>query len=170
MLKVGLAELRQRRRLPIDVDVPPDDPVWSGAGITFASPLAVSGEATQRGDDIVVRMRLIGEAMADCRRCLAPVPLPIDEEVEVVYRPGLTEVEAQAAEVYALPEQAREIDLAAAVLEHAVLAVPQYVTCEEECRGLCPRCGAELNRKECGCHEEVVDPRWAALRRLESEK
>ena len=169
MLKVGLAELRLRRRLPIDANVPPDDPIWTGTGISFASPLAVTGYASLRGGDIVVRLRLLGEASADCRRCLAPVRLPVDEEIELVYRPGLTEVEAEAAEVYPLPEKAREIDLMAAVREHTLLTVPQYVTCEEACRGLCPRCGAELNRAECGCHEEVADPRWAALRRLTNE-
>jgi uncharacterized protein len=169
MLKVGLAELRQRRRLPIDADVPPDDPMWTGAGITFATPLAVSGTASLRGADVVVRLRLIGEAAAECRRCLAPVALPIDEEVEVEYRSGLSEVEAEAAEVYALPEKAREVDLAPAVREHTLLAVPQYVTCAEGCRGLCPRCGAERTEAECGCHEEVADPRWAALRRLSSD-
>jgi uncharacterized protein len=169
MLKVGLAELRQRRRLPIDADVPPDDAIWTGAGITFASPLVVTGHASLRGDDVVVRLRLVGEASADCRRCLAPVRLPVDEEIELVYRAGLTDVDAEAAEVYPMPEQAREVDLSAAVREHTLLAVPQYVTCEEGCRGLCPRCGAELNQAECGCHEVVADPRWAALRRLSNE-
>jgi uncharacterized protein len=169
MLKVGLADLRQQRRLPIDADVPPDDPIWTGAGITFATPLAVTGGATTRGDDVVVRLRLLGEAAADCRRCLTPVRLPVDEEIEVVFRPGVSEVEAEAAEVYPLPERATEVDLAPAVREHTLLAVPQFVECREGCRGLCPRCGAELNRMECGCREEAVDPRWAALRRLSNE-
>jgi uncharacterized protein len=41
--------------------------------------------------------------------------------------------------------------------------------CREDCRGLCPRCGSDLNVSECGCVVEEVDPRWRALQLLKKE-
>ena len=53
-----------------------------------------------------------------------------------------------------------------AVREQIMLAVPEFVICRETCRGLCPRCGTNLNESDCGCSEPQVDGRWAALKRL----
>jgi uncharacterized protein len=51
------------------------------------------------------------------------------------------------------------------IREELILAVPEYVLCREECRGLCPRCGKDLNEGPCACRPEP-DPRWAALEAL----
>ncbi|MGB1779712.1 MAG: DUF177 domain-containing protein, partial [Longimicrobiales bacterium] len=59
--------------------------------------------------------------------------------------------------------------LSKAVREEMILAVNPYVVCEPECRGLCPKCGANLNEGACDCTDDEVDPRWAALRDLKSE-
>lgn len=169
MLKVGLGVLRQHRRLPVDEEVPADDALWDGLDLTLARPVRMRGTAELRGNDVVVRARLVGEAVTSCRRCLQPVRVPVDEQVVFVYWPGLTEAEAQAQEVYPLSDRARELDLTAAVREHVLLAVPQFVICDETCRGLCPQCGADLNRSACACRAEVVDVRWAALERFSNE-
>ena len=169
MLKVDLGELQRKRRLPIDVDVPPSVLQWEPEGVRLRGPLRLEGTVQQSGSDIVLRGRLTGEAETSCRRCLEPIRQPIDEDVVFVYRPGVSPVEAERDEVYVLDARAREVDLTDAVREHVLLAAPQYVICEEACQGLCPRCGANLNEGACACREETVDERWAALRRLSHE-
>jgi len=55
------------------------------------------------------------------------------------------------------------------VAEQVLLQRPTHPLCREDCRGLCPRCGQNLNEGDCGCAEREVDPRWAPLAAL-SEK
>ncbi len=169
MLKVDLGRLERQRRLRLDAELAADDPIWAGTGIDLARPLAVRLEAQQAGRDVVVRGRLEGEATLECRRCLTAVRVPIEEEVAVLYQADLDAVEAEAAEVYALPARGPELDLTPMVREQVVLAVPAFAVCAETCRGLCPTCGKNLNEGPCDCEPTGTDDRWAALRKLKSE-
>jgi uncharacterized protein len=56
------------------------------------------------------------------------------------------------------------------VREQVLLAVPRYVLCREDCRGLCPTCGTNWNAAECECVTDEVDGRWAPLRRLKTDE
>jgi uncharacterized protein len=58
------------------------------------------------------------------------------------------------------------IDTAEVVREQILLAIPDQVFCREDCKGLCPKCGANLNLIDCKCSDDDIDPRWAALRNL----
>jgi uncharacterized protein len=165
MLKADLGLLRRQRRLEVEGDIPADDPRWADAGIVLKAPLQVALEAQQAGADVVVRGRLEGRVALNCRRCLGPVEQAIYQEITWLFRAGISEVEAEAEEVYALPSKSRELDLLPAVWEEVALAVPEYVLCAAECRGLCPYCGGNRNQLECSCEEREVDDRWAALRR-----
>ena len=167
MLKVDLGQLQRRGRIRIDAAVPADDQLWDQVGLRPARELEARLEAQRAGRDVIVRGTLHGEIVQECRRCLGEVQSPLDEEVTLLYRPGLTEAEAEAGAVYAMAERSQELDLGPAVREHVILAAPQYPVCRESCRGLCPRCGADLNLVSCGCAEERTDPRWSALRQHE---
>jgi uncharacterized protein len=60
-----------------------------------------------------------------------------------------------------------QIDLDELVLEQLELSLPSRVLCREECRGLCPQCGADLNVEQCDCKPQI-DPRWRALADLKA--
>ena len=169
MLKVDLARLARQRRIRIDVDVPADDPLWSGLGVEFDGPVVVRLEIQQAGADVVVRGGLQGVAALSCRRCLQPVQHELDEELTFFFRSGVTATDADAEEVYPLPARGQELDLTRPLREHVLLAVPQYAICDDACRGLCPRCGTNLNESTCACTVVEEDPRWAALRRLRTD-
>jgi uncharacterized protein len=167
MLKADLGLLGREHRMRVEEDLPPDHPVWEGTGISFAGPVSLRLDLQQSvGGDLVGRGRIRGTAALSCRRCTKPVPFELDEELTLLFRPGLEPVDAEAAEIYPLPERAKEADLTVPVREHVVLAVPEYVNCSESCRGFCPQCGLDLNESSCECAVEDEDPRWAALRRL----
>jgi uncharacterized protein len=169
MLKVDLGLLAQQHRIRIDADVPVDDPLWEPLPWRFAEPVELRLDVQLAGRDVVVRGAVHGRAELSCRRCLAAVPYDVNEELIFVYRSGVAPVEAEAQEVYPLPEKSREVDLTQAVREHVLLSVPEFVSCDDACRGFCPRCGTNLNETTCECRTEDEDPRWAALRRLRSE-
>lgn len=169
MLKVDLGLLAQQHRIRIDAEVPVGDELWGTFPWRFVEPVELRLDIQQAGADVVVRGEVQGQAELTCRRCLEPVLYPIDEDVTFVYRAGVAPVEAEAEEVYPLPEKASQLDLTEAVREHVLLAVPEFVNCDDACRGFCPQCGANLNETTCECRTEGEDPRWAALRRLRSE-
>ena len=64
----------------------------------------------------------------------------------------------------------KTIDLAPALREQILLAVPPSPVCDEACKGLCPTCGKDLNAGDCGCEKTTIDPRWAALKSIQLEK
>lgn len=163
MLKVDLDELARKKRLQIDESLPADHALVAGAGFHMVGPLDVQLDAQLAGHDVVVLGRMSGEGEVACRRCLTTVRVPFDQDVTLVYRAGLSQVDAEAEEVYALPERGHEVDLSHALREHLLLAVPEFVECREACRGLCPQCGANLNDGRCSCNTREPDDRWAEL-------
>ncbi len=64
----------------------------------------------------------------------------------------------------------KQIDLTPAMREQILLSIPPSPVCREDCKGLCPSCGKDLNDGACGCDRTVVDPRWEALKGLQLEK
>jgi uncharacterized protein len=62
--------------------------------------------------------------------------------------------------------QGEEVDLSPLIREQVLLALVDRPLCREDCRGLCPRCGVNLNERECGCVAETPAPRLAVLRTL----
>ena len=61
------------------------------------------------------------------------------------------------------------VDLDETILYEVQLGVPMRVFCREDCKGLCPICGKDLNEGPCNCQEDDSDPRWDALKDLFSE-
>lgn len=107
-------------------------------------------------------LRLCGtvqcELTSPCARCLAPVREDFSAEVDqaVVTESGETEEEA-------ILSVGGTIDLLETA-ENALLPdLPLRLLCKEDCRGLCPVCGKDLNEGECGCEKKAVDPRLAGL-------
>jgi uncharacterized protein len=115
---------------------------------------------------VLVRGTLRGAVRLDCRRCLQPVEYPVDEHVDLLFAPPAEgEDDADDGEVYPLP-RGDELDLTDAVREHVVLAAPEFALCREECRGLCPTCGTDLNQGACDCVPEAAPTAWDALKNV----
>jgi uncharacterized protein len=58
------------------------------------------------------------------------------------------------------------LDLTEAVHQYAVIALPMKALCDEDCAGLCPSCGRDLNQGPCDCPPQEVDARWSELTKL----
>lgn len=149
-------------------ELAPEDPLWADLGVDLRSPVRVTARATPVvSGEIWVRGRFSAELVVECRRCLEPVEVSVDEELILLFAPETEEgQDAVAADLRPLPEGAQELDLRPAVREEFLLAAPGYVVCTPDCRGLCPRCGANRNREQCECTFQEPDPRWDRLRKL----
>ena len=149
MLRVDLRELRLG---PVDTvgQVPADHPALAGLELDMAGPVEVDGRLQATGEgEYLWRADLTAEVNAECRRCLAPMRHVVSAALDVLFStdPDATEDPS----VYPLALTATHVDLADAVREELALAAPAFVLCREECAGLCPVCGADLNAGPCSC-------------------
>jgi uncharacterized protein len=120
--------------------------------------------------EIRVRGSLRGEMEVLCARCLDPIRMPVSCAIDLFYRPMTQiareeEVEIQEAETEVGFYEGRGIELADVVREQVTIELPMRALCREDCKGICPYCGANRNREVCMCQETFADPRWEVLRR-----
>jgi DUF177 domain-containing protein len=102
-----------------------------------------------------------------CHRCLDPVAEQITGEFDLIIRRGEHDGE-EADGVVTLGTNEFDVLVDPYVHETVVVNAPMIVVCREDCRGLCPTCGTNLNRSSCSC-EQPTDSRWDALKKLRTE-
>ena len=122
--------------------------------------------------------RLVGRVQTmlelPCGRCLEPFTTPVDQAFDLRYHPhtlntGEGERELEEDDLTTAFYEHDEIDLGHLMREQFYLSLPMKPLCREECRGLCPVCGTNLNRGTCACTRDWDDPRLAALKKLKAE-
>jgi uncharacterized protein len=121
--------------------------------------------------DIRINGRLATSLELNCARCLEPLTQDVKREFDLLYRPqgadaGRDEISVTDAEAEISYYEGEGILLDDVVREQVLLAAPLKVTCREECKGLCPQCGTNLNQEQCSCTVALEEPRWAALKEI----
>ena len=166
MLSFDIRSL-EHHGVAVDGVLSPDDAIWQGDDPRPSGPLHVTGRLSTAGAGRYYwHGKIEGDVAMPCRRCLSDATSHVAGEEHVIFVEADDE-EADNPDVYPLDSRADEIDLRPAVREAWLLAVPGFLLCAEDCKGLCPTCGADLNTGDCGCPPQVaVDPRWDALRSL----
>ena len=106
-----------------------------------------------------------------CARCLDPVIQDLSHKFDLLYRPqgadaGREELSVTSAEAEVSYYQGEGLLLEDVLREQVLLALPLKAICRDDCKGLCPHCGKNLNVEQCACAEPVEDPRWLALKDL----
>ncbi len=136
--------------------------------VSLVSDVTSTLDASRSDDGIDLKGRFDAELEIDCVRCLEPArfTLPIDFDVRYVppeqfAAPGEHSVGGTELTVDVI--EGETLDLADFVREQILLNLPEQPFCQEDCKGLCQKCGANLNLIDCKCKEAETDPRWAAL-------
>jgi uncharacterized protein len=156
----------EAKAVHVDAELAPDDPVWQEGDPVPTNPIRVTGRLSTAGAGrFYWHGRVDGDVSMACRRCLAEAKAHINDESHVIFAEEGSE-EAEDPDVYVLDERAHQIDLGPVIREQWMLNVPSYVVCREDCKGICPTCGKDLNEGPCGC-PEARDVRWDALRKLQ---
>jgi DUF177 domain-containing protein len=107
----------------------------------------------------------------NCSRCLDPFPFANSSKFHVRFRPRLEASGEESEEVEIAGEEEldvefygeRRIPLRDLAVEQIQLSIPMKPLCDENCLGLCPKCGANRSRQQCDCEVSVTDDRWDAL-------
>jgi uncharacterized protein len=120
---------------------------------------------------ILVSCRLDTVVELNCSRCLGqfrhPVKIKFEEEFvpTVDVTSGAPLPEPEEASTFTIDEH-HVIDLTEAVRQYLVMALPMKALCDEDCAGLCPTCGKDLNKGACDCPPQEIDARWSELAKL----
>lgn len=151
MLRVDIRDL-QRGPVRTEGQLPPDDPTFAGLGLDLAGPVVVRGQLQATGEgEYLWRGDLHGVVRGECRRCLTEVL----DEVDVAVDAAVFSSDPEAVDdpdFYLLPDRAGAVDVGVVVREELALASQAHMLlCRDDCAGLCPRCGADLNAGPCAC-------------------
>ena len=151
--------------LPLTVD--PDNSASFLWGVSFPSPMKVKGDITNTAGYMRMRLSMSVDYSAECARCLAPVTdsFSLDLEKTVATKEVLSDVDEDRLDDYAIIDNGF-LDMDEQLMEQLEMEFPVRILCKEDCRGLCQRCGKNLNEGECDCDTREIDPRMEPLRRL----
>ena len=125
------------------------------------------------GMDVVFSGALKAPAEATCARCAEQFMTSCTRSFRFVLAPkavGEPDRDLRAEDLEFSFYEGEDIDLSPLIREQALLALPTRPLCKEDCRGLCPQCGANLNREVCGCSVTTSDPRFGVLRTLKVQR
>lgn len=171
---IGIKEL-ERQPLRFREEFDPGTIDFRTREFRQAAPLRVELAAELEGNEIHIAGRLATRVELTCARCLESVEREMAPRFDLRYRPVST---ISRDEEIALTAEDLEVGfyaddgvfLADVLAEQVHLALPIKVVCREQCRGLCPGCGANLNRESCRCGPRAVDPRLAPLAEWAAKK
>jgi uncharacterized protein len=144
-------------------------------GAQVVSDALARGGATKKGEQVRLRGEIRTEVELLCDRCAAPERRPLAVEFDTSFIPQEVEavkaenVELAAEDLILSAYEGDAVDLDELVREQILLALPSRHLCREDCKGLCQKCGANLNAGHCSCEQGETDPRWAALADFKKE-
>ena len=157
------------RTLPIDfsLEISAEELDGQGAnlyGVSFPSPLHVFGEITNTAGYMRMVLSASIPYTTACARCLREVTGTFSFRFEKTVAPAklLANVAEEDADDYVIVEDGF-LDVDEQLLEMLVLEFPAKLLCKEDCAGLCPQCGKNLNDGPCTCSMQETDPRLAPL-------
>ncbi len=130
---------------------------------------AVDAQYYRSGAEIFLWGTVLSRVIGHCARCLESYTFDLRKDFSLVLVPQErlpARMELTEEDLDLVYYQGDEIDLSPLVDEQIILALPTRPLCSEECRGLCPQCGANRNCETCDCKPELGDPRFAVLRQL----
>ena len=166
--------LAGERYLAFDYELPLDtatkDETSFLYGVSFPSPMKVSGDITNTAGYMRMQLTVSVDYEAACARCLSPVSgeFTLDLEKTVAPRNLLENLDEDRLDDYAIIEDGF-LDMDEPLLLQLEMEFPIRFLCKEDCKGLCPKCGQNLNEAECGCVTKEIDPRLAPLQKILDE-
>ncbi len=111
-------------------------------GVCFLGPLTANANAQKVDNSVLVKVHMHGRHRSPCCRCLEMVEEDWDRDFAFDY-PVSRDTEA--------------VELDEDIRQEVILSLPQRILCREDCQGICPYCGVELNKEKCDCKNRVTE-------------
>jgi len=132
-----------------------------GEFLSFPGPVRANLVVSNTGSTIVVEGEVSGRIRLNCVRCLEPFDYFFEVPVKETYAQA-----AQDSGDEVVPFSGDILDITPEVLKGIILSLPMKAVCREDCRGLCSKCGCNLNKDRCDCSNGEIDPRLSVLKEL----
>ena len=152
----------QGNSLPVSGKILLDSVIFCGTEFGFGEEAEISGTIVNNSGVFVLNADVKGKVTVNCARCGKPTEAEFSFELnEKLIKQGspCTDEEATLFE-------GSVIDVKELVLNGFLMNTPTRYLCKEDCKGICPICGTNRNEKECGCEEQVTDPRLDILNNI----
>lgn len=147
--------------LPIDTELDFSKEEFGGR-YPFETPVHVTGTVAVSADVVLLRAEISFCFHGQCDRCLRPFQKAYKLPIEHILVDSLSN---DKNDDFILLQQ-YQLDLSDLVMTDMLLELPYKCLCKEDCRGLCPICGKDLNDGLCGCKPDTTDPRLEVLKQL----
>ena len=136
-------------------------------GSFFPDPVTVNAEIAEVEGNYLADIRSSGRGRFICDRCGEQFFSDISGRVKSLYTFDPEQVKGEEqGDCHLISASSQGLDLTQDALDALLLGIPARLLCTKECRGLCGRCGADLNHEKCKCTEGASDPRWDGLKKL----
>ena len=151
----------------LSINTDPEDTASFLYGVSFPSPMKVSGEITNTAGYMRMTLSMSVDYQTVCARCLKPVGgcFTLDLEKTVASKDMLSDPDNPKYDDYAIIEDGF-LDMDEPLREQIEMEFPVRFLCKEDCPGLCPKCGKNLNDGQCECDHKEIDPRLEPLRKI----
>ena len=133
--------------------------------IEFPDRFSVKGLVKDMAGYITLTLDTKVTYSTSCARCLTPVTVNKEIRFEKTVVTENTELQNEENDDYIMSKDGY-IDADEALIEQIILEIPLKHLCKEDCKGLCPKCGTDLNQSTCSCDTSDPDPRFDVLRKL----
>lgn len=122
-------------------------------------------EIQKFSDKYFIKVGIATMSHFTCDRCLVEYNQNLRGKFQLIYSKHAAS-QSSDDDYRFLGEKVVEIDLREDIRENLLLLIPMKRLCREDCSGLCPTCGANLNNETCPCKAKAIDPRWEKLKNL----
>ncbi len=133
---------------------------FMGEDFVFQKPLKLVGTIRNNSKNLELKANVSGEMQVHCARCAQPFLTAVSYPVSEILVREDGEISPDSDVVVF---SGYEVDLTEIVVNSFFMNVSGRYLCKEDCKGLCPVCGTDLNESDCDCETDTIDPRWAAL-------
>jgi len=168
-MKIDLKSLRDEVNY-LDLEGTADSLGLKVEWVEFPNPIKVNLRVLRSGKNYIGEGKVETVALFECSRCLKKYSQTLKADVRFLLKEEKDQIilESEERENQVLSGNFFKLD--DLVRESLILSIPLKSLCKENCKGLCPTCGTDLNVTTCECKKEQIDPRWEKLRNLKTEK
>ncbi len=173
-MKIDLTQLLEGKLSEIAVEetfTPGETHAAVPHGITLKAPMRVCANVKDNHGCLTLTASVFAEYETVCDRCLSPISTSLSFSIERLIESKGTHIAADDFDEDDVEDILQLsggcVDIGADLAEAFVLELPMRHLCDEECLGLCPKCGKRLADGDCGCkNEKEIDPRLKVLQKL----
>ncbi len=165
-MKLDLSEIAQHVGMHATQEI--DEPCFANdEEIECVSPVKGKIDLTNAGTLLIIRGTVTTDVRVPCGRCLNDVVLPVETEIDEQF-----DLVPLGDSIFAVPEEEDKdfglinnnvLDLGELIRQNLLVAIPISPLCTQECKGLCPTCGQNLNTEQCACPEEAPESPFQVL-------